>query len=68
MVQEIRGKAAYPMPAMSLEDKLDEALKETFPASDAFALSPETLKVPPATNEPADGQPQAQDRAARGHE
>jgi hypothetical protein len=25
----------------SLDDKLDEALKQTFPASDAFALFPE---------------------------
>ncbi len=25
----------------SLDEKLDEALKETFPASDAFALFPE---------------------------
>lgn len=27
---------------MTLDDKLDEALRETFPASDAFALFPET--------------------------
>jgi hypothetical protein len=27
---------------MTLEDKLDEALKQTFPASDAFWLPPET--------------------------
>ena len=26
---------------MTLDEKLDEALKETFPASDAFYLSPE---------------------------
>ena len=27
---------------MTLDEKLDEALKETFPASDAFWLAPET--------------------------
>lgn len=26
---------------MNLEEKLDEALKQTFPASDAFSLSPD---------------------------
>lgn len=26
---------------LTLEEKLDEALKETFPASDPFSLSPE---------------------------
>ena len=26
---------------MTLDEKLDEALKETFPASDAFYLSPD---------------------------
>jgi hypothetical protein len=33
---------------MSLEDKLDEALKETFPASDAFWLAPEPVSGPAA--------------------
>lgn len=28
---------------MTLDEKLDEALKETFPASDAFWLPPEQL-------------------------
>jgi hypothetical protein len=30
----------------SLDEKLDEALKETFPASDAFALFPEVSNGP----------------------
>ena len=34
----------------SLDDKLDEALKQTFPASDAFALFPETGVEPAVLN------------------
>jgi len=29
---------------MTLEEKLDEALKQTFPASDAFSLTPASEK------------------------
>jgi hypothetical protein len=29
---------------LSLEDKLDEALKDTFPASDAFYIPPEDAR------------------------
>lgn len=37
---------------MTQDEKLDEALKQTFPASDPFSLAPE--KSPPAPpNEPA---------------
>ena len=36
----------------SLDDKLDEALKQTFPASDAFALFPEVSTGPAVLNEP----------------
>ncbi len=28
-------------PVLNLEDKLDEALKDTFPASDAFYIAPD---------------------------
>lgn len=35
---------------MTLDEKLDEALKETFPASDAFWLAPE-IAVPPQAAE-----------------
>jgi hypothetical protein len=40
----------------SLDDKLDEALKQTFPASDAFALFPEVSIGPVALHEPAGSQ------------
>ncbi len=33
---------------MNLEEKLDEALKETFPASDAFWLAPQASRDQPA--------------------
>lgn len=39
----------------SLDDKLDEALKQTFPASDAFALFPEVSIAASVLNEPASG-------------
>lgn len=35
----------------SLDDKLDEALKQTFPASDAFALFPEIAVEPTVPSE-----------------
>jgi hypothetical protein len=58
------------MSTMNLEEKLDEALKETFPASDAFALSPDVPKRPAPNDEdePAIGQPPVQHRAPREHE
>ena len=36
---------------MTQDEKLDEALKQTFPASDAFSLAPEAPDPPPC-NEP----------------
>lgn len=30
---------------MTLDEKLDEALRETFPASDAFWLAPESVSM-----------------------
>jgi hypothetical protein len=39
----------------SLDEKLDEALKETFPASDAFALFPEVSNGPAELDSPAVG-------------
>ena len=38
---------------MTLEQKLDEALKATFPASDAFYLSPEDAAPVPVPLSPA---------------
>lgn len=38
---------------LTLEEKLDEALKGTFPASDPFALSPEEEITEPCS-EPTD--------------
>jgi hypothetical protein len=38
----IFGGGSRPGGAMTLDEKLEEALKETFPASDAFWLAPET--------------------------
>ena len=37
---------------MTLDEKLDEALKETFPASDAFWLGTDTTLLRQATEEP----------------
>lgn len=37
---------------MSTEQKLDEALKETFPASDPFWMEPEPAKPPEKSPEP----------------
>jgi hypothetical protein len=54
------------MSTMTLEEKLDEALKQTFPASDAFAVSPEAPKRPSVIDEPA-ASPSPQ-RAPREHE
>jgi hypothetical protein len=39
----------------SLDEKLDEALKETFPASDAFALFSEVSNGPVELDSPAVG-------------
>lgn len=36
---------------MTLDEKLDEALKETFPASDAFWLAPEAAALRQTTEE-----------------
>ena len=37
---------------MTQDEKLDEALKQTFPASDAFSLPPEK-SIPAPSSEPA---------------
>jgi len=37
---------------MTLDEKLDEALKETFPASDAFCLTPEATLLRQTTTRP----------------
>ena len=37
---------------MTQDEKLDEALKQTFPASDPFSLAPEK-STPPPSSEPA---------------
>ena len=39
VLEEPRGSRRSPS-GMTLEEKLDEALKQTFPASDAFSLTP----------------------------
>lgn len=38
---------------MTADEKLDEALKQTFPASDAFWLPPENSLPPQAADGPA---------------
>lgn len=42
------GMTRTKKPARHLEDELDEALVETFPASDPIAVEPETLVPAPA--------------------
>ena len=56
------------MSTMNLEEKLDEALKETFPASDAFSLSPDLPKRLAPNDEAVISQPPVQHRAPREHE
>ena len=41
---------------MTAEEKLDEALKQTFPASDAFWLPPETASPRQIADEKAAGE------------
>src|SRR5438477_6286774 len=43
ILAEPRGRRRSPS-GMTLEEKLDEALKQTFPASDAFSLTPASEK------------------------
>jgi len=55
------------MTTMSIDEKLDEALKETFPASDAFTLCPDVKSSPDVKHEPTIAQPPVSAEAKRVH-
>jgi len=44
---------------LTTEEKLDEALKQTFPASDAFSLTPESEKDAKPVEQDAEKKPPA---------
>lgn len=46
-----KPKPSTPEPHATVEDRLDEALDETFPASDPIAVDPEKEPAEPPTKE-----------------